>query len=371
MAGGPLAGYRVIEFGGVGPVPFCGMLLADFGVDVVCIQAPTPSQAKQAVPIFGTRFDVVSRGKRSVELDLKNEGDRPAAYDRVKHADALIEGFRPGVLERLGLGPKPCHAVNPRLVYGRMTGWGENGPLADVPGHDINYIALSGVLHSIGTDGGPPTIPLNLMGDYAGGLMLAFGLVSAMLEATASGRGDVIDAAMAETSAALMAAVYGFHAAGLLPKARGQNICDGGAHFYGVYECADGKWVAVGALERTFYVELLQRCGIEDPRFERQLDPTAWPGLKAQLRILFKTRPRNEWLGLLEGTEACVSPVLSLDEAPRHAHNQARRAFIDLAGIIQPAPAPRFERNPGAVRWSAPARPTNLGDVLCEWSAAA
>jgi len=368
MARGPLAGRRIVEFAGIGPAPYCGMLLADLGADVVRVEAPTSSQAKQAVPVLDTRFDVVNRGKRAVRLDLKRDSDRELALGLLKHTDALIEGYRPGVMERLGLGPGPCRTINPRLVYGRMTGWGQHGPLAETAAHDINYIALSGVLHSIGHDAGPPAIPLNLIGDYAGGLMLAFGIVSAMLEATTSGQGDVIDAAMSEGSAALMAAIYGLRAAGLMPNPRGQNILDGGAHFYAVYECADGEWIAVGALEREFYAELLQRCGIEDPEFRRQLDPTSWPALRNRLATLFKSRTRQEWQSLLEGTNSCVSPVLSIDEAPHHPHNRARAVFISLDGVTQPSPAPRFERNPGNIRWSAPARPTEIADILGEWS---
>jgi alpha-methylacyl-CoA racemase len=371
MAGGPLAGRRIVEFAGIGPAPYCGMLLADLGADVVRVEAPTPSQTRQAVPILDTRFDVVNRGKRAVRLDLKQDSDLSLARHLLKQADALIEGYRPGVMERLGLGPGPCRAVNPRLIYGRMTGWGQSGPLADAAGHDINYISLSGVLHSIGASGGPPAIPLNLIGDYAGGLMLAFGIVSAMLEATSSGQGEVIDAAMSEGSAVLMAAIYGLRAGGLMPNARGQNVLDGGAHFYGVYECADGEWIAVGAVEREFYAELLQRCGIDDPEFRRQLDPASWPALRRRLEAVFKGRTRGEWQNLLDGTNACVSPVLSIDEAPHHPHNRARDAFISLDGVTQPSPAPRFERNPARIRWSAPARPTDADNILREWTSAA
>ncbi|MFO1108127.1 MAG: CaiB/BaiF CoA-transferase family protein [Bradyrhizobium sp.] len=368
MAGGPLVGRRIVEFAGVGPAPFCGMLLADLGADVVRVESPTVSEAKKAVPILDTRFDVANRGKRAVQLDLKHDRDQELARHLLTQADALIEGYRPGVMERLHLGPDACRAINPRLVYGRMTGWGQSGPLANAAGHDINFISLSGVLHAIGTDGGPPAIPLNLIGDYAGGLMLAFGIVSAMLEATTSGQGEVIDAAMSEGSAVLMAAIYGFRAAGLMPHARGRNILDGGAHFYGVYECADGEWIAVGALEREFYTELLERCDIDDPEFERQLDPASWPALRARLEVLFRSRTRDEWQDLLAETNACVSPVLSIDEAPRHPHHLARDAFLSLDGVTQPSPAPRFERNPAKVRWSAPARPVEVADVVREWS---
>ena len=372
MAGGPLAGRRIVEFAGIGPAPFCGMLLADLGADVVRIEAPIPPRAGRTVPILDTRFDVVNRGKLAVRLDLKRDDDRATAMSLVTAADALIEGFRPGTMERLGLSPEACRTGNLRLVYGRATGWGQSGPLSGTAGHDINYIALCGVLHSIGVDGGPPAIPLNLIGDYAGGgLMLAFGVVSAMLEATRSGEGQVVDAAMAEGAALLMAAAYGFQAAGLLPNARGRNILDGGAPFYGVYQCADGQWLAVGAVEAEFYAELLRRCGLDDPEFKRQLDPAAWPVLKSRLAELFKTRSRADWEALFEGSDACVAPVLSMAEAPHHPHNRDRAAFVELDGVTQPAPAPRFERGADGVRWAAPARVMDAADLLERWRATA
>lgn len=372
MSGGPLAGRRIVEFAGIGPAPFCGMLLADLGADVVRIESPVPPRAGRTVPILDTRYDVANRGKRAVRLDLKRDEDRALAMGLVAGADALIEGFRPGTMERLGFSPELCRTHNPRLVYGRATGWGQTGPLSRTAGHDINYIALCGVLHSIGVDGGQPAIPLNLVGDYAGGgLMLAFGIVSAMLEATRSGTGQVVDAAMAEGAALLMAAVYGFRAAGLMPKARGRNVLDGGAPFYGVYECADGQWLAVGAVEAEFYAELLRRCGLDDPEFKRQLDPAAWPAPKTRLAELFKTRARADWEALFAGSDACVSPVLSMDEAPHHPHNRDRGAFISLDGVMQPAPAPRFERAADAVRWAAPARVVEAADVVREWRMAA
>lgn len=372
MSGGPLAARRIVEFAGIGPAPFCGMLLADLGADVVRIEAPVPPRAARTVPILDTRYDVANRGKRAVRLDLKRDEDRTLAMDLVAGADALIEGFRPGTMERLGFAPDLCRQRNPRLVYGRATGWGQTGPLSRTAGHDINYIALCGALHSIGVDGGKPAIPLNLIGDYAGGgLMLAFGVVSAMLEATRSGEGQVVDAAMAEGAALLMAAVYGFRAAGLMPGARGRNILDGAAPFYGVYECADGQWIAVGAVEPEFYAELLRRCGLEDPEFGRQLDPAVWPALKARLAGLFKTRARADWEALFADSDACVAPVLSMEEAPHHPHNRDREAFVSLDGVVQPAPAPRFERGAATVRWAAPARLAEVADVLGEWRAVA
>ena len=366
---GPLAGKRIIEVGGIGPGPFCGMLLADMGADVVRIEAPAAHAGSKLFPLFNTPCDVLDRGKRALRLDLKVEADRATLLALAGGTDGLIEGFRPGVMERLGLGPEVCRAVNPRLVYGRMSGFGQSGPLRDTAGHDINYIALAGALHSIGPAGGAPTIPLNLVGDFGGGgLLLAFAMVCAMLEAGTSGQGQVIDAAMSEGAALLMAAVYGYRAAGMMPGPRGQNAFDGGAHFYAVYECADGQFLAVGALEPPFYATLLERCGIADPEFRRQFDAKSWPALKAKLAALFKTRTRADWLARLEGSDACVTPVLSVDEAPDHAQNRAREAFVELASVTQPAPAPRFERTRPEVRWPAPARPVEAAALLQQWS---
>lgn len=372
MTAGPLTGKRVLEFGGIGPAPFCGMLLADLGADVISIEAPGAADKSRSAALLDTRFDIATRGKRSLRVDLKSVEGRAQALGLLARADALIEGFRPGVMERLGLSSETCREVNKRLVYGRMTGWGQDGPLARSAGHDINYVALSGALHSIGSDGGPPTIPLNLLGDYAGGgLVLALGLVSAMLEAAHSGEGQVVDAAMYEGAALLMAAAYGFRAAGMMPGARGTNILDGGAHFYAVYECADHEWIAVGALEPAFYAELLRLCGIDDPQFRRQLDASVWPELKTKMAAMFRTRPRTEWLTLLEGTDACVAPILSIDDAPLHPQARAREAFVTIDGVTQPAPAPRFGRTTTGIRWGAPARPVAAHDVLAEWSAPA
>ncbi|MCW5745276.1 MAG: CoA transferase [Alphaproteobacteria bacterium] len=366
---GPLAGKRIVEVGGIGPCPFCGMLLADMGADVVRLEAPQPHAGAKLFPLANTPCDVLDRGKRALHLDLKSEADRAMALALLRGADGLIEGFRPGVMERLGLGPDACRAANPRLVYGRMSGFGQSGPLRDAAGHDINYIALAGVLHSIGPADGPPTLPLNLVGDYAGGgLLLAFAMVCAMLEVDRSGRGQVIDAAMSEGAALLMAAVHGFRAAGMMPAPRGRNAFDGGAHFYAVYECADGEWLALGALEPAFYATLLARCGITDPAFQRQFDPGSWSALQAKLATLFRTRDRADWLALLEGSDAYVTPVLSMADAPMHPQNRARGVFVELAGVVQPAPAPRFERTAPEVRWPAPARPVDAASLLQQWS---
>ena len=370
MSQGPLAGRRIVEFGAIGPAPYCGMLLADLGADVVRIEAPEASAAKRAVPVLDTRFDVANRGKRAVHLDLKSAEGRTGAQALVARADAVIEGFRPGVMERLGLGPEPCRTLNRKLVYGRVTGWGQTGRLAPVAGHDIDYIALSGALHSVGVDGGPPAIPLNVLGDYAGGgLMLAFGLVSAMLEALRSGEGQVVDAAMFEGAAALMAPAYGFRAGGLLGDVRGRNALDGAAPFYSVYRCANDEWLAVGALEPAFYDELVRLSGIDDASLGRPMDKAAWPEAKARWAALFATRARAHWEQIFEGSDACVAPVLSLDEAPGHPHAIDRGSFVSMEGVTQPAPVPRFERTPGAVRWAAPARACELDEIIASWSA--
>lgn len=370
MSQGPLAGKRIVEFGAIGPAPYCGMLLADLGADVVRVEAPAASAIKQSVPLLDTRFDVANRGKRAVRLDLKTADGRIGAEALVTRADALVEGFRPGVLERLGLGPSRCKTLNRRLVYGRVTGWGQTGPLAPRAGHDIDYIALSGALHSFGVDGGPPAIPLNVLGDCAGGgLMLAFGLVSAMLEALRSGEGQVVDAAMFEGAAALMAPAYGFRAGGLLGDHRGRNALDGAAPFYAVYRCADGEWIAVGAIEPSFYDEFVRLSGIDDAAVGQPIHQPGWPEAKARWAALFSTRTRAEWEQIFEGSDACVAPVLSTDEAPRHPHAIERGTFVSLEGVTQPAPVPRFERTPGAVRWAAPARSGDLNEIVDAWSA--
>jgi len=363
---GPLRGLKVIEMVGLGPAPFCGMLLADMGAEVIRIDRPRQGADAES------RWDVLARSRKSLAIDLKKPGATETVLQLIEQADVLIEGFRPGVMERLGLGPDACLARQPRLVYGRMTGWGQHGPLAQAAGHDINYIAISGALHAIGRPGQPPAVPLNYIGDFGGGAMLlAFGVLAALFESRASGQGQVVDAAMTDGAALLSAMMYGFKAAGLWTNQRGENLLDGGAHFYDVYACADGKHVAIGALEPQFYAELLQRCGIDDPAFSAQMDKSQWPALKQKLVEVFKTRSRAEWCELLEGTDACFAPVLDWDEAPQHAHNQARETFVNVAGMLQPAPAPRFSRTPAA----APTPPSNSGqdseDILSSWGVAA
>ena len=345
---GPLAGLKVVEMAGLGPAPFCGMLLADMGAQVLRITRPGPAAPRQ-----DGRFDVFARGKQSISADLRDPAALAAVLDAIAKADALIEGFRPGVMERLGLGPDVCLARNPRLVYGRMTGWGQTGPLAHAAGHDINYIALAGALHAIGPAGQKPTVPLNYIGDFGGGgMLLGFGLVCALLEARTSGHGQVVDAAMTDGTALLSTMMYGFKAQGQWSNRRGDNMLDGGAHFYDTYTCADGKHIAIGAIEPQFYALLIKLLDITDPAFQAQLNPAAWPDLKHRLAALFATRPREAWCALLEGTDACFAPVLDWDEAPLHPHNVARGTFVQVDGVVQPAPAPRFSRTVAQVRES-------------------
>jgi alpha-methylacyl-CoA racemase len=359
---GPLEGRRIVEMAGIGPAPFCAMLLADMGAEVVRIDRPG------GVPAIRRAMSdpVLERGKTRVELDLKRADGVDAALRLIDRADTLIEGYRPGVMERLGLGPDVCCARNRRLVYGRMTGWGQHGPLAHAAGHDINYIALSGALHAIGP-ADQPLPPLNLVGDFGGGAMLlAFGIVCAMLDAQRSGEGQVIDAAMSDGSALLMAMVHGFRATGRWKDRRGANFLDGAAHFYGTYRCADGRWLAVGAIEPQFYSALLEHCGIDDPLFERQWDEKAWPVLREKLAAVLATRSRDEWCALFDGIDGCVAPVLSLEEAPRHAHNVARGTFFSQDGVVQPAPAPRFSRTALDAAPRALAS-SDIADVLAAW----
>ncbi len=363
---GPLAGIKVVELAGIGPGPMCAMLLADMGATVLRVDRPEPSGLGIDRPL---RYNLLLRGRRSVAVDLKSPAGKALALRLVKHADALIEGFRPGVTERLGLGPDDCLARNPRLVYGRVTGWGQDGPLAQAAGHDLNYIALVGALHAIGHRGGPPTPPLNLLADYAGGaLYLAFGLVCAILEARHSGRGQVVDAAMVDGVASLMTAFHGMVAAGLETHTRGTNHLDTGAHFYNVYECADGRWISVAPIEGKFYAELLRRLDIDPASLPPQMDRERWPEVQARFADLFKTRRRDEWCALLEGTDACFAPVLTTEEAPYHSHNQARGTYVEIDGVVQPAPAPRFSRTrPELPIAPQPTAPENAEAALAAW----
>jgi alpha-methylacyl-CoA racemase len=361
---GPLSGIRVLELAGIGPGPFCAMMLADMGADVLRVDRPEPVDL--GLPLE-SKFDVIARGRRSIALDLKHTPAIEIALALVEKADVLIEGFRPGVTERLGLGPDACLARNPLLVYGRVTGWGQDGPLAQAAGHDINYIAIAGALHAIGP-AQRPAPPLNLVGDYGGGAMyLAFGIVCALCERHSSGRGQVIDTAMSEGAASLMSIFYGRMAAGLWHDKRGVNILDGGAPWYNVYETADGKYVAVGAIEGRFYAELMQRLGLDTPSLPDQYDRTRWPELRANLARIFQQKTRDEWCEALAGHDVCIAPVLSIAEAPSHPHNRARGAFFECDGVIQPGPAPRFSRTPGRVERGAPRRGEGGAAALADW----
>jgi alpha-methylacyl-CoA racemase len=361
---GPLRGLKVIEFAGIGPGPYAAMLLCDMGAEVVRIDRKGGRE--------GSKFDTTRRGRRSLALDLKQGAGAAAALRLIAGADALIEGFRPGVMERLGLGPQECLAANKRLVYGRMTGWGQAGPLAGAAGHDINYIALSGALAAIGPAGGGPVPPLNLVGDFGGGaLFLAFGVACALLEAAKSGHGQVVDAAMTDGAASLMTAFYGLAAAGIWRLERGMNHLDSGAHFYNVYETADGKHVAIGAIESQFYALLREKLGIVDPAFDAHMTREAWPGLKTKLEAIFKTKTREDWCALLEGTDACFAPVLNMAEAPGHPHNVARETFIEIEGVVQPNVAPRFSRTPGHVQGPPVKIGAHTEEVLRDWGFAA
>jgi len=358
---GPLAGLKVVEMAGLGPAPFCAMLLADLGAEVLRFTRPG---------VAVDPHDVCTRNRLSLALDLRQAEGAEAALRFIDRADVLIEGFRPGVMERLGLGPEVCHERNPRLVYGRMTGWGQHGPLAQAAGHDINYIAISGALHAIGRAGEAPLPPLNYVGDFGGGgMLLAMGLLAALHAARGSGQGQVVDAAMTDGAALLSAFMYGFKSAGRWSNQRGENMLDGGAHFYATYACADGRYIAIGAIEPQFYAELRERCGIHDEIFDGQLDAARWPLLKLRLADVFRTRTRDEWCAVLEGSDACFAPVLDWDEAPQHAHNQARGTFVELDGVVQPAPAPRFSRTPAA--HPQPPAATSLDEAWRAWAAPA
>jgi alpha-methylacyl-CoA racemase len=360
---GPLQGTRILELASIGPGPFCAMLLADLGAEVLAVDRPAAER-----PAWPALF---GRGRRRVAVDLKHPEGPGVVLDLVAGADALVEGFRPGVAERLGIGPEACLARNPRLVYGRVTGWGQDGPLAGTAGHDIDYIALAGALHPVGPAEGPPVPALNLLGDFGGGgMLLALGVVAALLEAARSGQGQVVDAAMVDGAALLTTQLHELLAAGLWTDRRAANLLDGAAPFYAVYETADGRHLAVGALEPRFYAELLDRVGLAAEDLPDQLDRDGWPVLRQRLAAAFRTRTRDEWCRLLEGSDACVAPVLSLLEAPTHPHNQARATFVEVGGVTQPAPAPRFSRTP------CPTPPPPTGDaddpapVLTAWGLA-
>lgn len=357
MSQGPFSGVRVLEFSGKGPAPFCAMLLSDLGADVVTVDRPGQGQSA----------DLVRRGRRSLALDLKSADAQALCLKAIERADVLIEGYRPGVMERLGLGPEVALERNPRLVYGRMTGWGQEGPLAQAAGHDINYIALAGALGAMGNKDAPPPPPLNLVGDYGGGaLYLAFGIAAALFERERSGKGQVIDAAIVDGAASMMSLFFGFSGMGL-PTGRGRNFLDGSAPFYRTYACRDGGYISIGPLEPEFYAQLLDRIGVAPDDLGPQWSPDRWDGAARVLEQVFLTRTRQEWCDLLEGTDACFAPVLTMEEATRHAHMAARRTFVDLDGVVQPAPAPRFSRTPGRIQRGACAPGEGGMEALGAW----
>jgi alpha-methylacyl-CoA racemase len=360
---GPLEGYRIIEIAGIGPGPYCAMVLADMGAEVVRLVRPGPD------PYAATPSrDLLSRGRRSACVDLKHPDGVAAVLRMLERADGLTEGFRPGVMERLGLGPDVCLERNPGLVYGRMTGFGQEGPLARAAGHDINYIALAGVLAHIGRRGQPPTPPLNLIGDFGGGgLLLALGMVCALLERTRSGRGQVVDAAMVDGAAALMTVFHGAQQGGFWKDEAGTNLLDGGAHFYDVYETADGRYVSIGAIEPQFYAELLAKLGLREDELPPQLDAAHWPEWKERLAAIFRTRTRDEWCRVFEGSDACFAPVLTMAEAREHPHNRARGLFVEVEGVAQPRPAPRFSRTDSGIARAPVRGGADTDAVLADW----
>lgn len=356
---GPLSGLTVVEMAGIGPGPFCAMMLADMGADVIRIDRLTPG-------FLGGGGTIIDRGRRTIALDLKKPGATDIVLRLMDKADALLEGFRPGVMERLGLGPDDCMARNPRLVYGRMTGWGQDGPLAQAAGHDLNYIAITGALHAMGHAELPPAPPLHLVGDMGGGaMMLAFGVLCGLLEAARTGRGQVVDAAICDGASLLASAYHGKLQSGDWVNQRHSNMLDGGAHFYGCYTCADGKYVSIGSIEPQFYRLLLERCGIDDPDFHPQWERAQWPQLRAKLAGIIASKTRDQWCALLEGTDACFAPVLDFEEAPQHPHHQARGSFIDTGGTVHPAPAPRLSRTPGKAR-AVPVPGEHTEELLAE-----
>lgn len=367
---GPLTGCRIVELAAIGPVPFAGALLADMGADVVRVdRLPSPQSDPSPAP---ARFDFYNRNKRSVALDLKRPKDVQTALQLIERADVLLEGFRPGVTERLGLGPQACMGVNPRLVYGRMTGWGQTGPMAKEAGHDINYLALTGALHAIGESGRPPVPPLNLVADLGGGAMyLAVGILAAVMQARQSGQGQVVDAAMVDGVTHLMSAFQAFRQEGSWLDERGKNIVDGGAPFYGCYETLDGKYIAIGAIEPQFYAALLEVMGLQHEPLPAQNDRHSWPALQARFAEVFRTRTREQWMALAAGRDACMSPVLSIDEAPEHPQIQARQVYMAFDGLRHPSPAPRFARTPSGVRRPTPAAGQHTQEVLAEWGVGA
>ncbi len=356
---GPLHGFRIIELAGIGPGPFCGMMLSDMGAEVIRVDRLRPGAPAPR--------DVLARNRRSIAVDLKKPEGVETVLKLVESADALFEGFRPGVTERLGLGPDDCRTRNEKLVYGRMTGWGQDGPLAQAAGHDINYIALTGALHAIGRPGERPVPPLNLVGDFGGGgMLLAFGLVCALLEAQKSGKGQVVDAAMVDGAASLMAMFYTMGAGGAFKAERGTNLLDGGAHFYDTYETKDGKYICIGSIEPQFYALLVEKAGLDAKRFAAQMDASKWADYKQELMEVFRSKTQAEWCAIMEGSDVCFAPVLSIFDAPAHPHNKARNTFVEVNGVVQPAPSPRFSRTTAEISHGARAPGADTEAVLLD-----
>lgn len=357
MGNGPLSGVKVLEFAGIGPGPFCGMLLADMGADVIRIDRKGGRG--------GSKFDISSRGKKSIALDLKKPEAIEACLKLIEGADILQEGFRPGVMERLGLGPDVALARNPKLVYGRMTGWGQTGMLAQAAGHDINYISLTGALHAIGRPGEKPVPPLNLVGDFGGGaLYLAMGMLAALVEAQRSGKGQVVDAAMTDGATSLMTMFYGFTASGMWKEPHGTNLLDGGTHFYDTYETKDGKWVSIGSIEPQFYAILREKAGLSEDIWSHQMEASKWPEMKVKIEAVFKTKTRDEWCAIMENTDICFAPVLSIKEAKDHQHNKDRQTIVEIDGVAQPNIAPRFSRTVSKINGPIPNVGEQNDDVL-------
>ncbi len=367
---GPLTGYKVIELAGIGPAPMAAMMLSDMGAEVIRVDRLSASGLGIPMP---KKFNFLGRGRKSIAIDLKNPDGIAALLDLIDQADAVIEGFRPGVMERLGMGPDVCLARNPKLVYGRVTGWGQEGPLSKCAGHDLNYIALSGALHAIGrSNDEPPTPPLNLVGDFGGGtLFIVTGMLAALLEAKGSGKGQVVDAGMVDGALSLMTSIYGMHAAGAQSDERASNILDSGAHFYNTYETSDGKYVSIGSIEAKFYDLLLEKIGLDPDSLPPQMERESWPAMKETFKEIFLTKTRDQWCALMENTDICFSPVLSLAEAPDYAHNKERGAFVDVDGVKHPAPAPRFSRTPSSIKSPTPPTGAHTDEVLSDWGVSA
>ena len=359
---GPLTGIRVVEMAGIGPGPFTAMMLSDLGAEVIRVDRLSHKGT-------GHRANVLNRGRKSIAVDLKNPRGVETTLRLIEQADVVLEGFRPGVMERLGLGPEECLSVNPRLIFGRMTGWGQTGPLSQAAGHDINYISIAGALGAMGYADRPPAPPLNLVGDFGGGAMyLLTGILAALVERATSGQGQIIDAAMTDGTASLLSPFFGLMAMNMWTTDRFSNRLDGGAFYYGSYECSDGKYISIGSLEPQFYAVLLEKAEITDPEFQEQLDEAAWPAKREKLDQLFKTRTRQQWCDIMEGTDVCFAPVLDLEEAPAHPHNIDRKTFVELDGVVQPAPAPRFSRTQGEIQGPAAMAGEHTREVLSAWN---